>query len=67
MKKESEFFIYLLERYAEYKGESVQTILNDWEKLGITEFIFDMYELYHIEHLENAFVDIDRIMAEKAD
>lgn len=67
MKKESEFFIYLLERYAEYKGESAQTILNDWEKLGITEFIFDMYELYHIEHLENAFVDIDRIMAEKAD
>ncbi len=25
----------------------------------------DMYELYHIERLENAFEDIDRLVAEK--
>ncbi|EEV21783.1 hypothetical protein ENHAE0001_1182 [Enhydrobacter aerosaccus SK60] len=35
-----------------------------WESLGITQFIVDMYELYHIERLENAFEDIDRMMAE---
>lgn len=64
MSKEYEFFIYLLERYAEYRQVSAQKVLAMWESLGITQFIVDMYELYHIERLENAFEDIDRMMAE---
>nr|WP_036594776.1 DUF3791 domain-containing protein [Moraxella osloensis] len=64
MSKEYAFFIYLLERYAEYKQVSAQKVLAMWESLGITQFIVDMYELYHIERLENAFDDIDRRMAE---
>ena len=64
MSKEYTFFIYLLERYAEYRQGSAQNVLAMWESLGITQFIVDMYELYHIERLENAFEDIDRMMAE---
>ena len=64
MSKEYAFFIYLLERYAEYRQGSAQKVLAMWESLGITQFIVDMYELYHIERLENAFADIDRMMAE---
>lgn len=64
MSKEYAFFIYLLERYAEYQQVSAQKVLAMWESLGITQFIVDMYELYHIERLENAFEDIDRMMAE---
>ena len=64
MSKEDAFFIYLLERYAEYRQVSAQKVLAMWESLGITQFIVDMYELYHIERLENAFEDIDRMMAE---
>lgn len=64
MSKEYAFFIYLLERYAEYRQVSAQKVLAMWESLGITQFIVDMYELYHIERLENAFEDIDRMMAE---
>lgn len=67
MSKENEFFIYLLERYAEYKHKSADIVLSEWEKLGLTQFIFDMYELYHIERLQNAFDDIDRLVAEKND
>lgn len=63
--KENEFFIYLLERYAEYKDRNSADVLNEWEKLNLTQFIFDMYELYHIERLQNAFEDIDRLVAEK--
>ena len=51
-------------RYAEYRQVSAQKVLAMWESLGITQFIVDMYELYHIERLENAFEDIDRMMAE---
>lgn len=65
LSKESEFFIYLLERYAEYKKSSADKILNQWEELGLTQFIYDMYEIYHIERLQNAFEDIDKLMAEK--
>lgn len=40
-------------------------VLKLWDKLGLTDFIYDMYERYHIERLENAFEDIDRLVAEK--
>ena len=64
MSKECAFLIYWLERYAEYRQVSAQKVLAMWESLGITQFIVDMYELYQIERLENAFEDIDRMMAE---
>lgn len=66
LRKENEFFIYLLERYAEYKNRNTVDVLNEWEKLDLTQFIFDMYELYHIERLQNAFEDIDRLVAERS-
>lgn len=39
--------------------------LEKWDKLLVTEKIFDMYEMYHIEAIENAFEDIELICAEK--
>lgn len=59
------FFIYLIERYAENKGMTAQKVLQQWDSLDITDFIYDMYELYHIERLENAFDDIDALILEK--
>lgn len=67
MKKEIKFFIYLIERYAEAKKTSAQIVLQDWDNLKLTDYIYDMYELYHIEHLQNAFDDIDRLVLEKKD
>ena len=65
MSKEMDFFIYLLERYAEYKNTTADNILKIWDKLELTDFVFDMYEIYHVECLENAFEDIDRLVGEK--
>ena len=65
MSKESEFFIYLIERYAEYKNSSAPEILTQWASLGITEMIYNLYEMYHCESLENAFDDIDELVKEK--
>lgn len=65
MGKEIEFFIFLLENYAEYKNTTADMVLKLWDKLKLTDFIYDMYERYHIERLENAFEDIDRLVAEK--
>ena len=64
MSKAGEFFIYLIERYAAYKSTSADKILALWDKLGLTDFIFDMYEIYHSERLQNAFDDIDSLISE---
>lgn len=65
MSKEMKFFIYLLEKYADKKNKNASDILKEWDKLNITQLIYDMYEKYHTETLENAFEDIDKILESK--
>lgn len=67
MKKETEFFIYLLERFSQYKNKYSYEILEQWDALGLTDFIYDMYEIYHSERLQNAFDDIDLLVSEKSE
>ncbi len=62
MSREMAFFMYLTERYAEYKNTTAGDVLTQWDKAGITDRIFNLYELYHTEAIENAFADIDRCM-----
>jgi len=57
---QSEFFIFLLEKYAEYKSLPAIEILKLWQGRGLIDYINGMYEQYHTERLENAFADIDR-------
>lgn len=61
--KELEFFIFLLEQYASYKNTSGDLVLKQWDEHNITDFIYDMYEMYHAEAIENAFADIDSLVA----
>ena len=65
MSKEGEFFIYLLERYADYKKEKASEILKLWDRTDLTNLIYDLYDIYHVERLENAFEDIDKLVEEK--
>jgi hypothetical protein len=65
LSKEMKFFIYLLERYAESRDTTADAVLEQWDELGVAELIFDMYDLYHVEKLVNAFTDIDNLVAEK--
>lgn len=64
MSREMQFFMYLIERYAGYKNSTAGDVLTEWDELGITNKIYDMYELYHTEAIENAFADIDKLIAE---
>ena len=64
MSKESTFFIYLLEGYADYKNTSVHEVLKIFEELDILNFIYGLYEIYHTEKIENAYMDIDKIIKE---
>lgn len=62
---EMEFFTYLLEHYAVYKNTTADKVLAEWNELHLTDFIYDMYERYHTERIENAYEDIDKLIAEK--
>lgn len=62
MTEEMSFFMYLVEHYAEYKSKKTREVLKEWDELNLTTFIYDMYEIYHIERLQNAFDDIDSLI-----
>lgn len=64
MREKMDFFIFLIEQYAKYKNKTADVILRQWDKLKITETIYDMYELYHVEAIENAYNDIDRMISD---
>ncbi len=52
-------------RYAEFKGTSADRVLKEWDRLNLTDDIYEMYDRYHCERLENAFEDIDNWMSER--
>lgn len=60
MSKEFRFFVYLLERYAEHLGETADVAYARLAQKGLIDYAINMYELYHVEAIENAFADLDR-------
>ena len=66
MTKEMEFFIFLMEQYACYKNTTADNVLRQLDELKLTEYVFDMYEMYHTEALENAYKDIDKVIESKS-
>lgn len=63
MTEEMRFFLFLIERYAAAKDRTTGEVLREWDERGVTEEVFEQYELYHQERLENAFEDIDCLLA----
>ena len=65
MSKEMEFFTFLMEQYAQYKSTTADKILRQLDELKLTDYVFNMYEMYHSEALENAYTDIDKLIESK--
>ena len=62
MSKEFRFFTLLLESYAQEKNMSAAEVLRILDEKKRTEFVFNMYEIYHVEAIENAYRDIDSLI-----
>ena len=60
MSKEFSFFIYLIERYAAHLGVTADVAYRRLSDKGLVDYAIGMYELYHVEAIENAFADLDR-------
>jgi len=56
----SEFFIFLLEKFAEAKSITAKEVLIQWKEKDLIDYINGMYEQYHSERIENAIQDIER-------
>jgi hypothetical protein len=61
--KEFLFFTYLLESYANHKNTTAARILKTLDEKKLTGFVFDMYEMYHSEAIENAYADLDSLIS----
>lgn len=66
MSKEMDFFIFLMEQYAFYKKTTANKVLAKLEELNLTDYVYNMYEMYHIEAIENAYKDIDKLIEKKS-
>ena len=65
MNPEMDFFIFLVEGYAKYKEKTATEVLEEWDRLQLTDYIYSLYEIYHSERIENAFEDIDKLIVER--
>lgn len=63
MSEKMKFFLFLIERYAQHKGKTTGAVIKEWDAHGITQKIFEGYLEYHTERIENAFIDIDSLLA----
>ncbi len=60
--KEFKFFTFLIESYANYKNIDTSEALRKLDERNLTDFVINMYELYHVEAIENAFRDMDSLI-----
>ena len=62
MTDEMQFFLFLIERYANHKNRPTGDVMHEWDQKGVTQEIFDGYFQYHQEPIQNAFLDIDSLV-----
>ena len=63
MSEEMKFFLLLIEKYACEKNRLTGDVLREWDEKGVTQEIYDSYWQYHQEAIQNAFRDIDSLVA----
>jgi hypothetical protein len=62
MSDELVFFIWLIEKYAYDKNLPTSEVLKKWEEKNLVQDIYDSYQVYHTERIENAYEDIENLV-----
>jgi hypothetical protein len=65
MAREMQFFMQIINKYSEYKNSTAGDTLTLWDELEISSLIYENYEAYRNESIENVFADIDKLTVEK--
>ena len=59
MSREGEYLVFAAEQYRFAKGLTGAQVAELFEKYGVSKFIIDSFELFHIESEENMIAAVD--------
>jgi len=52
-----------MEHYSAYKNQNPADIMRILQEKELLDLVIESYEIYHVERLENAFMDLDSLIA----
>ena len=59
MSREGDYLVFAVEQYRFAKGLTGAQVAELFEKYGVSQFIMDSFELFHIESEENMIAAVD--------
>ncbi len=62
MSREAEYLVFAAERYRFAKGLDGAQVAALFEKYGVSKFILDSFELFHIESEQNMIAAVDEFI-----
>ena len=62
MSREGEYLVFAAEQYRFAKGLTGAQVAELFEKYGVSKFIMDSFELFHIECEENMIAAVDEFI-----
>lgn len=65
MSREGEYLVFAAEQYRFAKGLSGAEVAALFDKYGVSKFIMDSFELFHIEREENMVAAVDEFIERK--
>ena len=62
MSREGEYLVFAAEQYRFAKGLTGAQVAELFERYGVSKFIMDSFELFHIESEENIITAVDEFI-----
>ena len=62
MSREGEYLVFAAEQYRFAKGLTGAQVAELFERYGVSKFIMDSFELFHIESEENMIAAVDEFI-----
>ena len=62
MSREGEYLVFAAEQYRFAKGITGAQVAELFERYGVSKFIMDSFELFHIESEENMIAAVDEFI-----
>ena len=65
MSREGEYLVFAAEQYRFAKGLTGAQVAELFERYGVSKFIMDSFELFHIESEENMIAAVDEFIEQR--
>ena len=65
MSREADYLVFAAEQYRYAKGLTGAQLVELFERYGVSKFIMDSYELFHIESEKNMIAAVDEFISNR--